>query len=76
MKTAKLCLILVIFFSLIIFSVTACDWNGDGGSPIEGTPQPEDLQGYHLTATYGASLLHVQLTAMANSKLAGDSGNP
>jgi len=76
MKTTKLLLILVVFLCLILFNVAACDWNGDGGNRVDSTPQPDSLQVYHLTATYGAGLLHAQLTALAGDQLAGKTGNP
>lgn len=66
MKSAR-----ILFFALIIaamlLSIVACI-SGGGGDGGGGTSQPEALRGEDATATYGADMFHLQLTAMARDQ--------
>jgi hypothetical protein len=67
MKLAKICLILVLISGLLLLSLAACGWGEPGRTSLSGTPQPGGAQSYDLTATYGADMLHAQLTAIAGA---------
>ena len=76
MKSARLLLIIFLFTGLLAINLVACDWQGSKAQN-ECTPQPAVKQVEDLRATYGAEMLHIQLTAMAENELVGqECSNP
>lgn len=70
MKSAKLLLILILIIGMLTISLVACDWQ-ENNSLLEGTPQPAWNKEQALRATYGAEMLQIQLTAIAENAMAG-----
>lgn len=61
-------LLLIVLIASMFLSILACiitDGGGDRreGNP-DGTPAPASLTSEQITATYGAELFHLQLTAI------------
>jgi hypothetical protein len=67
MKEARR-LLLIVLIASIILSILACIIIEGGGDRREdnpdGTPAPANLTGEQTTATYGAELFRLQLTAI------------
>jgi hypothetical protein len=76
MKSAKVLLIIILFTGFLVINLVACDWQGSKAQN-ESTPQPAWEQAEDLRATFGAEMLHIQLTAIAENELAGQAhSNP
>lgn len=72
MKEARR-LLLLIFIASMFLSIVACIIITDGGGDRradnpEGTPTPANLTSEQITATYGAELFRLQLTAIGRDQ--------
>lgn len=64
-----LAILLLAFVVLSVFSCFVIGSIGVGGVTLGGgTPQPDGASGYDATATYGADLFYLQLTAISGQQ--------